>query len=127
MADEKRQVSHLISNFIRKVYFGRDLECQLSFYVEARGTFSNLDTVYGTLVQNVNKLAMEAYSIVHGNQTRKTQAFVKACVAFSFITIPSISCICQQMDLYMLSGQVALVNQCMGQGKLNLLLLLQYI
>uniref|UniRef100_A0A1B0GED4 VPS35 endosomal protein sorting factor-like n=1 Tax=Glossina morsitans morsitans TaxID=37546 RepID=A0A1B0GED4_GLOMM len=116
VADEKRQVSHLISNFIRKVYFGRDLECQLSFYVEARGTFSNLDTVYGTLVQNVNKLAMEAYSIVHGNQTRKTQAFVKACVAFSFITIPSISCICQQMDLYMLSGQVALVNQCMGQA-----------
>ncbi|XP_037897035.1 VPS35 endosomal protein sorting factor-like isoform X2 [Glossina fuscipes] len=116
VADEKRQISQLISNFIRKVYFGRDLECQLSFYVEARGTFSNLDTVYGTLVQNVNKLAMEAYSIVHSQRTRKTQAFAKACIAFSFITIPSISCICQQMDLYMLSGQVALVNQCMGQA-----------
>ncbi|XP_013110516.2 VPS35 endosomal protein sorting factor-like [Stomoxys calcitrans] len=114
--DEKRQISQLICHFIRKVYFENDFEKQLSFYVEARGTFSNLDAVYNTLVHSVNKLAMETCQIVQYKHTRKTLGFVKACVAFCFITIPSISSVQQQMDLYLLSGQVALVNNCLGQA-----------
>lgn len=84
--------------------------------MEARGTFSNLDAVYNTLVHSVNKLAMETCHIVRYKHTRKTLGFVKACVAFCFITIPSISSVQQQMDLYLLSGQVALVNNCLGQA-----------
>lgn len=114
--DERRQISHLICSFIRKVHFGTDFEKQLSFYVEARGTFSNLDSVYNTLVHSVNKLAMETCQIVKYKHSRKTLSFVKACVAFCFITIPSITSIQQQMDLYLLSGQVALVNNCLGQA-----------
>ncbi|XP_075145399.1 VPS35 endosomal protein sorting factor-like [Haematobia irritans] len=114
--DEKRQISQLICNVIRKVDFGTDFEKQLSFYVEARGTFSNLDAVYNTLVHSVNKLAMEICQIVKYKHTRKTMGFVKACIAFCFITIPSISSVQQQMDLYLLSGQVALVNNCLGQA-----------
>lgn len=59
---------------------------------------------------------MDTCRIVQYKHTRKTLGFVKACVAFCFITIPSISSIQQQMDLYLLSGQVALVNQCLGQA-----------
>ncbi|XP_046805800.1 VPS35 endosomal protein sorting factor-like isoform X1 [Lucilia cuprina] len=114
--DERRQISQLICHFIRKVYYGRDFEKQLSFYVEARGSFSNLDAVYNTLVQSVNKLAMETCQIVQNQHSRKTQGFVKACIAFCFITIPSITSVQQQMDLYLLTGQVALVNQCLGQA-----------
>ncbi|XP_067641298.1 VPS35 endosomal protein sorting factor-like isoform X2 [Eurosta solidaginis] len=114
--DERRHISHLISSFIRKVNFPRDFERQLSFYVEARGAYTNLDPVYITLVNATNKLAIEVHHIVNGNHTRKTAAFVKACVAFCFITIPSITAIQTQMDLYLLTGQVALLNLCLGQA-----------
>lgn len=114
--DERRQISQLICNFIRKVDYGRDFEKQLCFYVEARGSFSNLDAVYITLVQNVNKLSMETSRMVQNKHSRKTQGFVKACIAFCFITIPSTTSVQQQMDLYLLTGQVALVNQCLGQA-----------
>lgn len=49
--DERRQISNLICGFVRKVSFGRDFEQQLSFYVEARSSFTNLDSVLVQLVQ----------------------------------------------------------------------------
>lgn len=107
--DERRQISQLINVFIHKVYFGRDLEQQLSFYVEARGTFSNLDAVYVTLVHAACKLATRNRS--------KSTGFVKACIAYCFITIPSIGAVQQQMDLYLLCCQLALQHLCLGQGK----------
>lgn len=89
---------------------------QLTFYVEARATFPNLDGVFATLVQCVNLLANKTRRIVNGNHTRKTSAFVKSCAAYCFITIPSISSVRSRMDLYLMSGQVALLNLCFGQA-----------
>ncbi|XP_017090466.2 VPS35 endosomal protein sorting factor-like [Drosophila bipectinata] len=106
--DERRQISQLVNVFIHKVNFGSDLERQLGFFVEARGTFSNLDAVYGTLVQAACKLATRNRS--------KSTGFVKACIAYCFITIPSIGSVQQQMDLYLLCGQLALRYLCLGQA-----------
>ncbi|KQS39467.1 uncharacterized protein Dere_GG12848, isoform B [Drosophila erecta] len=106
--DERRQISQLINVFIHKVHFGNDLEQQLSFYVEARGTFSNLDAVYVTLVHAACKLATRNRS--------KSTGFVKACIAYCFITIPSIEAVQQQMNLYLLCGQLALQHLCLGQA-----------
>ena len=78
--------------------------------------FPNLDNVLQTLVNCVNKLSMDTRKIVKGNHTRKTAAFVKACSAYCFITIPTILSTIHRMDLYLLSGQVALVNLCLGQA-----------
>ena len=49
--DEIRVIGNLINGFIRSISFGRDFEQQLSFYVEARATFSNIDSVLVNLVQ----------------------------------------------------------------------------
>eukprot|EP00099_Drosophila_melanogaster_P022366 NP_649826.3 uncharacterized protein Dmel_CG8202 [Drosophila melanogaster] len=106
--DERRQIAQLINVFIHKVHFGNDLEQQLSFYVEARGTFSNLDAVYVTLVHAACKLATRNRS--------KSTGFVKACIAYCFITIPSIEAVQQQMNLYLLCGQLALQHLCLGQA-----------
>nr|CAD7416064.1 unnamed protein product [Timema poppensis] len=81
--DERRQIGNLISTFVRKVDYGRDFEQQLSFYVEARSSFTNLDSVHAQLVQNVNRLSVETRRIVKGHHTRKTAAFVRACAAYS--------------------------------------------
>lgn len=114
--DEYRCISNLISSFIKKVDYGRDFEQQLTFYVDARAAFPNFDDVFVTLVHCVNKLAIDTRRIVNGQHTRKTDAFVKACAAYCFITIPSIVSVLTRMDLYLLSGQVALLNGCLGQG-----------
>lgn len=49
--DERRQIGELIAGVIRRVDYGRDFEQQLSFFVEARGAFSNIDVVLAQLVQ----------------------------------------------------------------------------
>ncbi|XP_064600257.1 VPS35 endosomal protein-sorting factor-like [Liolophura sinensis] len=114
--DERRQISNLISGFVRKVSFGRDFEQQLSFYVEARSSFTNLDSVLVQLIQNVNNLSMETRQIVRGNHSRKTASFVRACAAYCFITIPSLHGLFSRLQLYLVSGQTALLNQCLSQG-----------
>lgn len=40
-----------------------------------------------------------------------------ACVAYCFITIPSLGGIFTRLNLYLHSGQVALANQCLSQGE----------
>ncbi|XP_066519962.1 VPS35 endosomal protein-sorting factor-like [Hoplias malabaricus] len=114
--DEKRSLSLLINGFIRMVSFGRDFEQQLSFCVEARATFCNLEPVIIQLIHTVNQLAMETRRVMGGSHSRKTAAFVRACAAYSFITIPSLTSIFSRLHLYLLSGQVALANQCLSQA-----------
>ncbi|CAB1338037.1 unnamed protein product [Coregonus sp. 'balchen'] len=41
---------------------------------------------------------------------------IHACAAYSFITIPSLTSIFSRLNLYLLSGQVALANQCLSQA-----------
>uniref|UniRef100_A0A8C4HG36 VPS35 endosomal protein-sorting factor-like n=1 Tax=Dicentrarchus labrax TaxID=13489 RepID=A0A8C4HG36_DICLA len=116
LEDEKRSLALLIIGFIRMVSFGRDFEQQLSFCVEARATFCNLEPVLVQLIHTVNQLAMETCRVMRGSHSRKTAAFVRACAAYSFITIPSLSSIFSRLSLYLLSGQVALANQCLSQA-----------
>ncbi|XP_022318792.1 VPS35 endosomal protein-sorting factor-like [Crassostrea virginica] len=114
--DERKMISNLISGFVRNISFGRDFEQQLSFYVECRASFSNLDQVLVQLIQNVNNLSMETRRVVKGNHSRKTGNFVRACAAYCFITIPSVQSSLSQLQLYLLSGQCALLNQCYSQA-----------
>ncbi|KYM95630.1 UPF0505 protein C16orf62 like protein, partial [Cyphomyrmex costatus] len=114
--DEKRQIGQLICGLVQRVDYGRDFEKQLSFYVEARAAFPNLDSVHIQLVQCVNRLSVDTRKIVRGHHTRRTSAFVRACAAFCFITIPSLTLVHTRLQLYLLSGQVALLNQCLGQA-----------
>jgi hypothetical protein len=46
----------------------------------------------------------------------RTGHFVRACGAFAYITIPAISCPMIRFRLYLLSSQVALANECLGQA-----------
>ncbi|XP_033219620.1 VPS35 endosomal protein sorting factor-like [Belonocnema kinseyi] len=114
--DEKRQIGNLICGLVQRVDYGRDFEKQLNFYAEARAAFPNLDSVHIQLVQCVNRLAVDTRKIVRGHHTRRTSAFVRACAAFCFITIPSLSSVHTRLQLYLLSGQVSLLNQCLGQA-----------
>ena len=51
LEDHRRQAGDLITGFIQKIKFGHDFEQQLSFYVEVRANFTNLDQVLIFLIQ----------------------------------------------------------------------------
>ena len=112
---ERKMVATLICSFVDKIDFGQDLEQQLNVYVDCRAAFSNLDAVKDRLVLGVARLAMKGHRFMKGRHTKKTSAFVKACVAYCHITIPSIESIFQRLNLCLLCGQVALINQCLPQ------------
>ena len=112
---ERTHIARLICAFIDKMDFGADLEGQLNIYVECRGAFCNLDDVQDRLVLGVVGLAARAHKFMKGRHTKKTGAFVKACLAFCHITIPSIECVFARMHLMLLCGNVALINACLPQ------------
>lgn len=112
---EQRHISSLISGFIAKVDFGKDLEQQLNIYVECRAAFANLDAVKDRLILAVARLAMKAHKFMKGRHTKKTSAFVKACLAYCHITIPSIDDVFRRLHLQLVSANIALLNQCLPQ------------
>jgi len=50
-----------------------------------------------------------------GHHTKKTSAFVKACLAYCHVTVPSIEDIFRRLELLLHCAQVALLNQCLPQ------------
>ena len=112
---DKKQVSGLINGLIDKIDFGKDLEQQLSTYVECRGIFNNLDLVQDKLVACAGQLAVRTYCYMKGKHTKKTAAFAKACLAFCHITIASIQDATRKLSLLLLSAQISMLNSCLPQ------------
>jgi len=115
--EEVRKTSLMLTNFVTKIDFGRDFEKHLNFYVECRRAFANIDAVKGTLVKGALNLLTKTYKIVHGEHTKETGAFVRACIAFCYITIPSMEDIMQRLHLLLFAGQVALTNHSVSQAE----------
>ena len=115
--DERRQIAHLLIAFIRCIDYGRDLEQQLSTYVECRQAFTSLDTVTAELIQRVALLANRAHFLMKGRHSKKTSAFVKACMAYVHITIPSLDDRFARLRLFLVGAQVALVNHMITQSE----------
>ena len=67
---------------------------------------------------------METWRLVKGVHTRKTAAFVRACAAYCYITIPSVDNILLRLNLYLLSGRVAVANGALSQGSVYSLCIL---
>jgi hypothetical protein len=90
---EISRISKTICKIIRKIDFGRDLDKTLNVLTTARGLFINLDEVTETLISTVITLSAKAHAIVKGKHSQKTLSFVKACIAYSHITIPTLESI----------------------------------
>ena len=77
-------------------------------------------------LQCVCQLAVATWQVVHGQHSGKTAAFVRACAAYCFITVPSLTSSATRLRLYLLSGNVALLNNCLGQGECCFILLVNH-
>jgi len=116
LSDEVRQTSRMICAFVSKIDYDREVEKQLNFYVDCRQCFGNLDAVRERLVQCVGALAMKTLTIVKGHHTSKTAAFVRACIAYCFITIPSMDDVFCRLNSYLYIAEIALANKCVAQA-----------
>ena len=108
--DERRQISELICGFITKVDYGRDLEQQFALLVDCRAAFFHLNLVKVRLVLAVCTLVAQARRFVErraGVMTKKMMAFVKSCLAYCHITIPSIDDGLERIKLSALCGEMA--------------------
>jgi len=85
--------------------------------VDCRQAFSNLDSVIRELVVRVALLCMRAHRFMNGKHTKKTSSFVKACLAYCHITIPSLDDTFTRLHLLLQCGEAALVNQMITQGE----------
>lgn len=112
---ETTHIANLLGSFIDKINFGKDLEQQLNFYVECRGAFCNIDLIKDRLIGSVSGLAMKAYKFMKGKHSKKTATFVKACLAYCHITIPSLSDAFRKLELLLVCAQVSLINMCLPQ------------
>ncbi|KAM7251968.1 hypothetical protein ACFE04_023851 [Oxalis oulophora] len=103
--DDYQQPAHLISRFVRMVDYGSELEQHLTFLSECRQAFSSINELKETLVHSSNCLATKALK-----DGKKHLSFVKSCIAFSEVTIPSVTAHIRQFNLYLESAEVALLG-----------------
>ncbi|CAM6113201.1 unnamed protein product [Calypogeia fissa] len=108
--DDRRQITNLIIRFVQLVDFGRDLEQNLAFLVDCRGTFADMDPLRVTVVHASNRIAMTTLKMVRGSHAKRTIEFVKACLTFNEITIPSINSVLVRSNLFLETAEVALMN-----------------
>ena len=115
--DEKKQVSSMIIKFVDKVNFGKDLEKSLNFLVDVRQACTNLDPVVNHVVIRMAGLGQQAHSLVKGKHNKRTTAFVKATMAACYVTIPTSDDIVIRLRLFLLCGQVSLLNALITQAE----------
>ena len=74
-----------------------------------------MDRVTECLINQVIGLATKCHKICKGKHTQKTQTFVKACIAYVHITIPTLESVPKQVLLFRLTAQAALLNGLIGE------------
>ncbi|KAK0393270.1 hypothetical protein QR680_000127 [Steinernema hermaphroditum] len=91
-----------------------DPERGLSVLVDARGALYNLNTIIRYLVVRVNDLALPSRNSSRLS-ARGRASFTRACLAYGFITIASLSDSSDKVRLYIQSIQVALSANALSQ------------
>ena len=115
-AEELSDASSAICVFIRLVSFGRDFEKHLEFLTQCRNSFFDLDEVTAEIIHSTCNLIMKTYSIAKGAHSPKTAVFVRSCIAFCFITIPSLDSFVFQLKMYLHLAQICTTNHCLPQA-----------
>ncbi|XP_072984566.1 uncharacterized protein [Typha latifolia] len=103
MKYDYKEKADIISGLLFKVDFGSERERCLTFLAECRAAFGRIDELKDTLVHLVNNLAVSSMK-----DTNKFPSFLKSCMAFNEITIPSVSNSLRRLNLYIETAEVAL-------------------
>ncbi|VDN00929.1 unnamed protein product [Thelazia callipaeda] len=111
--EEKHRSSYHIVRALNRFNLQSDPEQALDFYVDARAALSNLDNVIAYLVTEVCSLGL--YVARQEQISQAGKIFIRACVAYAFITIASLSSVVIKIELYMQAGILSLVGSSLPQ------------
>ncbi|XP_072960144.1 uncharacterized protein [Typha angustifolia] len=116
MKHDYKEKADIISGLLFKVDFGSERERCLTFLAECRAAFGRIDELKDTLVHLVNNLAVSSMK-----DTNKFPSFLKSCMAFNEITIPSVPNSLRRLNLYIETAEVALYGGLVihAEGLLN--------
>jgi hypothetical protein len=78
---------------------------------------TNLDLVVNHVVIRMAGLGSQAHALVKGKHNKRTTAFVKATMAACYVTIPTSDDIIIRLRLFLLCGQVSLLNALITQAE----------
>ncbi|XP_031499875.1 uncharacterized protein LOC116264072 isoform X2 [Nymphaea colorata] len=105
------QYDSLIARFIQLVDFGSDVEEHLNFLIDCRAAFGRTDQLLDTIIHSCNCLAVRAMKVA-GNHS---VGFVKACLAFTEVTIPAIMDDLRRINLSIETAEIALQHDLLSQ------------
>lgn len=106
--ETRRDSSALLVSFLARVDFGQDFEQHLNFLVDCRRFLATLDDVTRALTMAVLQLAATTTRKVKLQHTRRTMAFVKACLAYAHVSIAAVQDKVWQLNTMVLAAQQAL-------------------
>lgn len=113
--DELRQMSQHIIQFLRLVSFDIDLNAELNYLAECRASFDKLEPVIYYLVHRCHGLAIKCRKIIN-RKRKKTPSFINSCLAYSYITIPTIETAWMKASLLLEGAQIALMNSSLSHA-----------
>ncbi|TMW69183.1 hypothetical protein Poli38472_001339 [Pythium oligandrum] len=128
-ATERFEATKDITGFISRLGYTKDeaasdIERQeeedalLMLYIDCRSAFYKLEPIKITLTKYVLALAVQGFERLDGSTgdaAERRRTFIKSCLAYAHITIPSISDLFQRLELTVLCGKVSLLANCLPQ------------
>ncbi len=111
-----QDVEELIVLMINKLDFGFDYESYFNFLCEIRANIYEMQRVIVRVLMEVHKICHNTFSILNGKNTKKSLRFVKVCIAFCQITIPSVKSKEKRVSLFIDTASIALSNNLISEA-----------
>ncbi|CAD8106301.1 unnamed protein product [Paramecium sonneborni] len=115
--DESKNLAKIINQLLQKIDFGKDLEQSLNLYAEMRGQFGNISGLSEILIDRALDLIFRGKRLSKGKNQKKIISFYQACIAYSFITIPTIDNPISKLRKYLQVAQVGLSLNLLSQSE----------
>ncbi|OQS06354.1 hypothetical protein THRCLA_01602, partial [Thraustotheca clavata] len=109
------ETSTAICNFLLSLEAPNTREgdkAMLQIFMDARSAFYKLDKVKQCLIRLVLRMSVLAYPRIHMSSSRN---FVKGCLAYCHITIPSLMDPIEKLKLMTSCSKIALLSHCLPQ------------
>lgn len=118
--DIYKNVEKLIVMMIDKLDFGYDYESYFNFLCEIRSNIYEMQLVIERIIIEVHKICYNTFNILKGKNSKKTLRFIKVCIAFCQITVPSIKSSETKIKLFIDSASIALTNGLISEADSNI-------
>ena len=116
--DETAAVVAIVSAFLAKVDFGKDLQRMLDLLSDCRRSFTHVDALKAAVIEATISLSMKALRLVKGKHNSKTSQFVRSLFASVATSIAGLDDPFARMELSQQAARAALENNCIGQADL---------